>query len=172
MVDGLEASDLALAADTYTKAEVDTKLAAAVESARPRGYYLTESTHNGADADDACGVGYHMASLWEISDPSNVRYESWVDDAVDVGDLGGGPPTAHYGWIRTGYWIEFDVTAPGRTNCLLWGSSAGTARGTFAMLPRTWSSPEEAGWTTVWGTAWIAKSDTCDNEASVWCVED
>jgi hypothetical protein len=166
MVDGVEGTDL------YTQAEVDTMLAAAVESARPRSFYLTDSVHNGADADDACEVGFHMASLWEVSDPSNVRYASHVADAFDVGDLGGGPPTAYTGWIRTGYWVEFDVTAPGRTHCLLWGSSAGSYRGTVARLPRTWSAPDEGGWSPVWGTAWAASSETCDTEVRVWCIED
>ena len=87
-VDGLEASDFATASDTYTKAEVDAMLASAVMSARPKRYYLTDSTHNGADADVACGDGSHMASLWELSDPSNLRYASYVDDAYDLGSTG------------------------------------------------------------------------------------
>ena len=38
-----------------------------------RQYYVTTTYHYGADADDACASGYHMASLWEIMDPSNLK---------------------------------------------------------------------------------------------------
>ena len=35
----------------------------------PRKFYLTQTTHNGAQALSACAPGYHMASLWEINEP-------------------------------------------------------------------------------------------------------
>lgn len=41
----------------------------------PRGFYLTTTTHTGDQALAACAAGFHMASLWEILDPSNLRYE-------------------------------------------------------------------------------------------------
>ena len=36
----------------------------------PRKFYLTKTEHNGAQALSACAPGYHMASLWEIHDPT------------------------------------------------------------------------------------------------------
>ena len=42
----------------------------------PRKFYLTQALHNGAQALSACAQGYHMASLWEIHDTSNLRYDT------------------------------------------------------------------------------------------------
>jgi hypothetical protein len=76
-------------------------------SAGLRGYYLTESTYNGADADGTdgngagvCAEGYHFASLWEILDPSNLKYDTGLGMVRD--DSGQGPPTFPYfgGWLR------------------------------------------------------------------------
>jgi len=37
-----------------------------------RHYYLLGTHVWGMEATTACGTGYHMASLWEIADPSNL----------------------------------------------------------------------------------------------------
>src|SRR5512133_3687902 len=66
---------------------------------RPGNFYLTKTSHNGAEALTACAAGYHMASFWEIRDPSNLRYNTAYGYKTD--DSGLGPPTAG-GWIRTG----------------------------------------------------------------------
>ena len=55
-----------------------------------RSFYLTKTTHTGAQALAACAEGYHMASLWEILNPSNLRYDTEL--GVVVGDSGFGPP--------------------------------------------------------------------------------
>jgi len=39
-------------------------------------FYLTTTTHDGDSALTACGPGFHMASLWEIHDPSDVEYDT------------------------------------------------------------------------------------------------
>jgi hypothetical protein len=46
-----------------------------------------------------------MASMWEISDPSNLRYDTQL--GVTTADSGFGPPAgtsfvAFFGWVRTG----------------------------------------------------------------------
>jgi hypothetical protein len=41
---------------------------------RPGNFYLTKTKHNGAQALTACAAGYHMPSIWEIHDPSNLKY--------------------------------------------------------------------------------------------------
>jgi hypothetical protein len=63
----------------------------------------------------ACAKGYHMASIWEILDTSNLSYNT--DLGVIVDDSGSGPPNAIEGWIRTG-----DVTSDHFTNCKAWTS--------------------------------------------------
>jgi hypothetical protein len=42
--------------------------------AKPKMYYLTVTGFTGVDAITACDSGFHMASLSEIQDPSNVQY--------------------------------------------------------------------------------------------------
>jgi hypothetical protein len=60
--------------------------------------------------------GYHTASIWEVLDPSNLRYDT--TQGFMEADSGSGPPTAS-GWIRTGrppLGSEFSP-AP---NCFAW----------------------------------------------------
>ncbi len=59
----------------------------------PRKFYLTKTYHNGAQALSACATGYHMASMWEIHQPSNLRYDT--DLGFIVADSGFGPPVLH-----------------------------------------------------------------------------
>jgi hypothetical protein len=41
-----------------------------------RVYYLTNTTHLPDSALTACAPGFHMASIWEILDPSNLNYDT------------------------------------------------------------------------------------------------
>jgi len=41
-----------------------------------KSYYVTKTSHDGSEALTACAEGYHMASLWEIFDTSNLRYNT------------------------------------------------------------------------------------------------
>jgi len=90
-------------------------------SAGLRGYYLTQGTYNGAEADGTdgngagvCASGYHFASLWEILDPSNLKYNTTL--GYTQADSGQGPPTNALGWVRTGYLSNTSTTA-GQGNC-------------------------------------------------------
>ncbi len=57
----------------------------------PRKFYLTKTLHTGAQALSACATGYHMASLWEIHDPTNLRYNTELG-FTSGSDSGFGPP--------------------------------------------------------------------------------
>jgi hypothetical protein len=80
-------------------------------------FYLTNFSRNANQVLTACAAGYHMASLWEIYDPSNLTYDTSHPEAYVKADSGQGPPSLWYGWVRTG----FDNSAsskPGAGNCL------------------------------------------------------
>jgi hypothetical protein len=76
----------------------------------PRKFYLTQTRHVGNEVLAVCAAGYHMASLWEIFDPSNLRYDTQLGFTLE--DSGFGPPSFEGGWIRTGG-IGIDSTQPG-----------------------------------------------------------
>ena len=68
-----------------------------------KSYYVTKTSHDGSEALTACAEGYHMASLWEIFDTSNLRYDTQLGATAQ--DSGLGPPSISglsEGWIRTG----------------------------------------------------------------------
>ncbi len=134
-------------------------------SAGMRQYYLTKTTHNGADADEAgvCASGYHFASLWEILDPSNLKYNPALGTTVP--DSGQGPPTLYVGWARTGYNPTHSDNA-GRANCDAWTSSSDGERGTYAYLRSEWATTEPAI------HVWKAGTTRCSLAKLVWCVED
>ena len=80
-----------------------------------RQYYLTEDPVSDAtQALTACHSGYHMASLGEIVDPSNLKYNTTLGDTRD--DSSQGPPAFLGGLVRTGYNSDNSTTA-GQGNC-------------------------------------------------------
>jgi hypothetical protein len=130
-----------------------------------RQYYLTSSyAYNGSQATSACAAGYHMASLWEILDPSNLRYNTSLGDSR--ADSGMGPPTVSFGWVRTGHNNDTGTT-PGQANCNSWSSSSGAHSGTTVRLATDWSDATQQDMF-VWDVGVRACSDT----APVWCVAD
>ena len=129
----------------------------------PRRYYLTSSTTNGAGALTACATGYHMASLWEILDTTNLEYNStlgWTND-----DSGSGPPTGYPGWVRTGYAGGSSIT-PGVGNCYAWTSSSSSYSGTSVQLPTVWTVAADQT------APWDADYWSCNTSLWVWCVGD
>ena len=85
-----------------------------------RSFYLTQTSHTGSQALTACAEDYHMASLWEILDPSNLRYNTELGHKK--ADSGSGPPVA-YGFARTGR--EALGGGPiGAINCHAWTSDS------------------------------------------------
>lgn len=126
-----------------------------------RDYYLTAATYNGANATEACANGYHMASMWEILDPSSLKYNTSLGYTTD--DSGTGPPVAR-GWVRTGYVSDNGETI-GAANCEAWTTLVGY--GTVATLPNSW----EADWEDL--LAWNVYKWRCNStNARVWCVAD
>jgi hypothetical protein len=135
-----------------------------VPSTTMRPYYLTKNpVSNAAQALTACAVGYHMASLWEILDPSRLTYNTALGAARD--DSGQGPPSFLGGLVRTGYGSD-NGTTPGQANCNAWTSNNPSHYGTYVQLPRSWSAG--SGDTHVWE----AGITFCSAPARVWCVAD
>lgn len=133
-----------------------------LEQPRPLQYYLTKDTYPGDQALAACALGFHMASLWEILDTSNLRYNARLGHTRR--DSGYGPPTMS-GWIRTGY-SSGSTGSPGTSNCHAWTSGSGSDVGSYVFLPASW----EAGIEDVHG--WAVATAVCSLEIRVWCVGD
>jgi hypothetical protein len=133
-------------------------------SANMRQYYLTYSSYNGADADTACASGYHMASLWEIVDASNLKYNTDIL-SYHPNDAGEGPTSTVAAWVRTGS-TSSNIATAGRGNCNAWTSSAGTDNGTQMALNSIWTGPANII------NIWNATTTTCDSTRRVWCMED
>jgi hypothetical protein len=135
-----------------------------VPSTTMRQYYLTKNpVSNATQALTACAVGYHMAAVWEILDPSRLKYNTALGAARD--DSGQGPPSFLGGLVRTGYGSD-DGTTPGQANCNAWTSNNPSHYGTYVQLPRSWSAG--SGDTHVWE----AGITFCSAPARVWCVAD
>jgi hypothetical protein len=140
---------------------------AATKSTAPeRGYYLTTGLFDGSGVLSACTAGYHTASMWEIHEPSNLRYETAIGQSEP--DDGNGPPSNFfYGWIRTGTFPGNSNFFAGASNCNLWTDPTNTSYGTaIALGGIPWTSAS----TTI--APWVATQYTCNTQISVWCVQD
>jgi hypothetical protein len=142
------------------KAQVDFL---AANNKGPRKFYLTRNTNDGAQASVACTPGYHMASLWEIHDPSNLRYNTEL--GLIQADSGVGPPTGVLGWIRTGG-SSVNAGFPGFANCSTWTSDSNAERGTLVKLSSEWLS------TANYVDPWTSGLAPCNSTQQVWCVQD
>jgi hypothetical protein len=132
----------------------------------PRKFYLTKSTHDGSQALSACAAGYHMASLWEIFAPSNLRYDTAL--GLTLPDSGSGPPIDS-GWIRTGGLASGGgPTSPGLlSNCLAWTSADPLHGGTIVGLISGWNFTDLTR-----ANPWVAAEVRCGFGVRVWCVQD
>lgn len=130
-----------------------------------RHFYLTEANHAIDEVLTACASGYHMASLWEILDVSNLTYDYDHPAAHTKADSGHGPPSYWYGWVRTGFFSSGSTTA-GTGNCQNWSDTTAANSGVSVRLSRTWeSAPGDI-------STWDATSFTCNFSGPVWCVGD
>ncbi len=141
-------------------------IGAAVAAGRGRLYYLTEANFSTSQALTACAAGYHMASMWEIIDPSNLTYDYTNPAAHTKADSGQGPPSLWYGWVRTGGDSSGSGTA-GTGNCNNWTSNSNAVSGVSVRLSRTWETPPNEI-----GGIWDATSFTCNFTGPVWCARD
>ena len=137
-----------------------------------RTFYLTQTQHNGSQALTACAQGYHMASLWEILDTSNLRYNTEL--GFKQSDSGFGPPSGFAledpinaaGWIRTGGPL-FNGGVIGPANCLVWTDNSGSL-GTVVFLENNWGQLSP---TTVI-SPWVGQTRACSFASRVWCMQD
>ena len=142
---------------------METQLSA-LAAKGPRQFYLTKTTHNGANALLACAPGYHMASLWEIHDPTNLRYDTEL--GATTNDSGLGPPTILRGWVRTGA-TDFGGVGIGQSNCNAWTSSELAHWGSIVGINNLWEEPQSAAI-----NPWAAAVSPCPDARPVWCVQD
>jgi hypothetical protein len=109
-----------------------------------------------------------MASLWEILQPSNLRYDSSL--GFTRADAGAGPPAGTSGWIRTGY-DSFNslgqTNTAGAANCLAYTTTAGL--GSMVFLSTQWQLSSAPSPTV---SPWIASAIACNVAYHVWCVQD
>ena len=166
--------------------------------AKPKMYYLTVTGFAGGDAITACDSGFHMASISEIQDPSNLQYatrsttrSTTVYDSivalVDSPSFDQAPDQFtyefvpfdqasnqfpdHTGWVRT----EADALTGLVNNCDVWRSSSDQQSGTTMTRRSLWgennghSLYEESDPAAWWQSTQTA---SCSQPEPVWCVED
>lgn len=173
------ASPMAMRSDGLLFPDGTVQTTAASSDPR-RAFYLTNSRWDGASAPSACADGFHMASLWEILDPTDLRYATEETDRQRKADTGFGPPSREAGWIRTGQASRSDRTDSnskgdgGVVNCDAYTSNSSDADGSVVFLSDCWQDADDcndnfgreaASW-------WIAAELPCDLTQEVWCVED
>ena len=127
----------------------------------PRKFYLTQTEHAGNNAITACAEGYHMATMYEIIDPSNFKYDTQLGRTS--ADSGFGPPTNRSGWIRTGMLVPNGGDVPGIANCNTWTSAVTEDHGTTAFLNSEFNDPP---------VPWRTATGLCSGSFNVWCVQD
>jgi hypothetical protein len=132
----------------------------------PRTFYMTNTNHDGSQALFACTSGYHMASLWEIFDPSNLKYNREL--GFTYADSGSGPPSDRFAWIRTGGPIV-PTAEVGKNNCKGWMSHDEDVYGTLIKLSPIWAI-DSPNMNTI--SPWEAFTSTCNSERQVWCLQD
>jgi hypothetical protein len=126
-------------------------------------FYLTNTDYAANRVLTACTAGYHMASLWEMLDVSDLIYDYSHPAAYKKADSGYGPPSGWNGWVRTG-WDSAGDNVAGTGNCNNWSSTGGTVHGTAVQLSPTWeTAPGDI-------STWNAGSFGCSLTGPVWCV--
>jgi hypothetical protein len=126
-----------------------------------RRFYLTVVTSLGAGASFICSPGFHMASAFELLDPSRLEYAGALGEPAD--DAGSGPVANFEGRVRTG--LPASTTA----NCLAWTSFNAAHMGAQLILapPASWNAAgtQHAPWR-------VETARPCSGDARVWCIED
>jgi hypothetical protein len=139
---------------------------AAPASAGGKKYFLTIEEFPTTQVREACGNGYHVASLFEIFHFTSLKYETKRGLTREAS--GKGPPSNVDGWIQTG---GDDVgglgpVAAGLVNCGGFGSIQPMEFGTTVELSADW----EAASTAV--SPWVAAAVSCAASRPVWCKQD
>jgi hypothetical protein len=141
-----------------------------VPSVPLRKYGLSTTLVDGSQALTACPAGYHMATLFEIFNFTDLAFDDFGNSFSGY-DRTGGPPgqPGGNGWVRTGT-LSSSSDIAGVGNCNLWTSNSAAGYGTFVG--------PEFDWRTSTGTSsfnfvapWRAGTTTCDVSGRVWCVQ-
>ena len=156
-------------------------LQVSVARTQSRQYFLTSVFAKGDQANDAvCGSGFHFASIYEILDPTTIRYASDNKYSLKepLADMGRGPPQRLYGWIRTGQYAD-RLNVPGSANCDGWQTAEEYRFGTAVGLRQTQPQESIAYYnfpvivlypaTAPW---WDVMTWPCSMGHRVWCVSD
>ena len=138
--------------------------------AKHKMYYLTVTSFTGGDAITACDSRFHMASLSEIQDPSNLQYAIGSITRVrsPTSNRRIEPLTKPQGWIRTGevpFWGYPD-------NCDFWMSSSDRQNGTTMTRYSSHGSVRPKPSATGPITSWHKTLTSCALPEHVWCIED
>ena len=141
------------------------------EAVKPRRFYLTKDGVRGSQALNACAVGFHMASLWEIFDITALKYDTTL--GLTKPDSGEGPPSGQYGWIRTGGRASSVEGHP--FNCKAWSDDTGG--GMVVALPDSWfpttaTVPPDRQFIEAPIVPWTMGTGVCSTFPNVWCVQD
>lgn len=147
-------------------------------------YYLTPTSHAADQALTACAEGFHMASLYEMVQPSALQYDTTL--GLTTPDSGQGPPTEllsepllPLGWVRGGAQASSAQISgvPGASNCNAWTEATSAVHGSVATVWFDWTEtgvflvPFFADFKLLW--PWFVGTATCDFPGiSVWCVHD
>jgi hypothetical protein len=174
-LDAIQAKIDALAAQNSSLTTQVTALTTQVASLAasnkgPRQFYLTKNTYDGAHALTACNAGYHMASLWEIFDTTNLRYNTEL--GLTRQDSGFGVPAGAGGWIRTGVDSSIPGNDAGSSNCHTWTSNTFGDNGTFLELVPHWNNSPGIPGGLSFITPWVSDTFICPSAIPVWCVQD
>jgi len=114
-----------------------------------RRYYLTTNAVQGSQAANACAPGFHIASVWELLDLGDLRYDTTLGPGTDQRS---GPPSQINGWA----YVDAD-------SCLDWTDTSASRLGGLIALRTTVS--QDTG-------PWATEAGQCVATFRVWCLED
>jgi len=152
----------------YTFAQNKVVVVPLGEAGSPGGrmYYLTTSSFEGNQVLNrtTCAPGFHVASIFELINASNLSYDK--TRGIVNPDQGAGPPTGNSGWVRTGA-ISWTGQVAGRANCSVWTSNSGADYGSAISIVTEWDNnvltPELS--------PWVALTHACSFGNNVWCIQ-
>ncbi|MDJ0788796.1 MAG: right-handed parallel beta-helix repeat-containing protein [Myxococcota bacterium] len=146
-------------------------------SSTRRRFYFDPGAVPGDEALTRCEPGFHMASLFEILDPTQLRYDDSLGKSCD--DSGSGPPACllSSGWVRTG---DDSSGSGARPNCNAWTDGSAASSGTVARLVRGGELDSAATAVSPWvlsevectGSVFTPPPNPSLAVAGLWCVED
>jgi hypothetical protein len=155
LIGGGDTADVTLSAQFAGTGAANT-VARSDHTHPPRSFYVTPGLFTANQVLTACAAGYHLASYWEIHEPSNFAYDTSL--GLQRASYQSGPPVV--AGICGGYdpieaWLD-NGTAPGWQNCNGWTDSAGSI-GLTAYLC---------------GEGYHQLQADCGEQHHVWCVSD